>query len=143
MATPSDPPPAGDSALIAAASAVRDAAYAPYSGFRVGAALRCADGRVFTGCNIENASYGLTVCAERVAMFTALAAGARGFTTIAVVAGEAGAAPVSPCGACRKVLGEFAPAMRVLLAPPGGAAPSLVTTVAELLPHGFGLGAAG
>lgn len=99
--------------LIAVATAARDAAFAPYSGFAVGAALECADGRIFSGCNVENLSFGLTCCAERVAIFTAVAAGGRDFRTIAIVADTQ--VPVSPCGACRQVMAEFNPGMRVVL----------------------------
>ena len=105
--------PAPD-ALVAAARRARRNAVAPYSNFKVGAALLTADGTVITGCNIENATYGLTLCAERVAMFTALAAGHRRFTRIAVVA--ATAAPTPPCGACRQVLWEFGGDLDVILA---------------------------
>lgn len=91
--------------LIAAAWESREHAYAPYSKFKVGAAILAGDGRVFTGCNVENISYGLTNCAERVAIGTAIAAGARDFVAVAVVADTS--EPVSPCGACRQVLAEF------------------------------------
>jgi cytidine deaminase len=87
---------------------------APYSGFKVGAALETVDGEIVTGCNVENATYGLTICAERVAMFTALAAGHRRFRRVAVVA--ATQAPTPPCGACRQVLWEFAGNLEVVLA---------------------------
>jgi cytidine deaminase len=99
--------------LVAAAWAVRERAYAPYSKFHVGAALVAADGRIFVGCNVENLSYGLTNCAERVAIGAAVAAGARDLLAVAVVADTA--VPISPCGACRQVLAEFGVA-RVLLA---------------------------
>jgi len=101
-------------ALIAAARAVREHAHADYSGFKVGAALETADGTIVTGCNIENATYGLTVCAERVAMFKALSEGHREFRRIVVVAPPD--APTPPCGACRQVLWEFAGDLEVVLA---------------------------
>jgi len=91
--------------MIEAAWQVREQAYAPYSKFKVGSALLATDGRLFTGCNMENLSYGLTNCAERVAMGTAIAAGARGFVRVVVVADTQVA--ISPCGACRQVLAEF------------------------------------
>ena len=105
--------PASDP-LVVAARGARRRAIAPHSGFKVGAALLTADGTVVTGCNIENATYGLTLCAERVAMFTALAAGHRRFTRIAVVADTT--APTPPCGPCRQILWEFAGDLEVILA---------------------------
>lgn len=100
--------------ILAAANAARHA-YAPYSGFPVGAALLTADNRVFTGVNIENASYGLTICAERNALAAAIATGARDFSAIAIATN--GAAAVPPCGACRQVLAEFcSPTFRIITA---------------------------
>ncbi|MFA7257517.1 MAG: cytidine deaminase [Kiritimatiellales bacterium] len=91
--------------LLEAAAKAAQKAHAPYSNYKVGAALLCADGHVFTGCNVENASYGLTNCAERTAIFTAIAAGRRDFVALAVVA--VGDSMPYPCGACRQVLSEF------------------------------------
>lgn len=122
-----------DQELIAAAGKARELAYIPYSRFAVGAALLATDGRLFTGCNIENASFGLTCCAERTALFKAVSEGARSFAAIAVIADSPG--PVSPCGACRQVMAEFAPSMRVLLTNLRG--DTQVTTVADLLPGAF------
>lgn len=112
----------------------RKNAYAPYSGFAVGAALLSKGRRVFTGCNVENASYGLTVCAERVALFKAVSEGVREFEAIAVACGET---PCSPCGACRQVLYEFAPGLRVIMADGDGRTWE-VAQITELLPRGFG-----
>lgn len=100
--------------LVAAARRGRRKAHATYSGFKVGAALETADGTIVTGCNIENATYGLTVCAERVAMFKALSEGHRSFTRIAVVADTD--APTPPCGPCRQILWEFAGDIEVVMA---------------------------
>jgi cytidine deaminase len=105
---------AGDIDLIGAARRAREHADAAYSRFKVGAALETADGTVVTGCNIENATYGLTMCAERVAMFTALSEGHRAFTRIAIVADTQ--APTPPCGACRQILWEFGGNLEILLA---------------------------
>jgi len=108
--------PANDStrALIAAARRARRNAHARFSGFKVGAALETADGTIITGCNIENATYGLTLCAERVAMFKALSEGYTKFRRIAVVADTV--APTPPCGPCRQILWEFGGDLDVLLA---------------------------
>jgi len=122
--------------VLAAAKRALRQAHAPYSRFRVGAALRTEDGRVFTGCNVENASYGLTICAERVAIFTAIAAGARRFQVLAVVAD--GAKPPYPCGGCRQVLAEFIqPSGLVLVAPAGRLSAAKRFTLQDLLPHRF------
>ena len=100
--------------LIGAARQARENAHAPYSNFRVGAALRAQSGRVYTGCNIENATYGLTLCAERVAIFKALSEGERGFEAIAVVADTDALAP--PCGSCRQIIWEFCGDIEIVLA---------------------------
>jgi cytidine deaminase len=100
--------------LVAEARAARDRAIAPYSHFKVGAALRLKDGRIVTGCNVENASYGLTVCAERVALLKALSDGFREFTMIAVVADTDN--PTPPCGPCRQLLWEYCGDIPVVLA---------------------------
>lgn len=124
-----------DAALIALALTMRERAYAPYSHYAVGAAIRTANGSIYGGCNVENASYGLSNCAERTAVFSAVADGERVVTTVAVVTEDGG----SPCGACRQVLWEFAPKnapLRVLMADKNGV---LVreSTIAELLPDAF------
>jgi cytidine deaminase len=100
--------------LIAAARAAREHALARFSGFKVGAALLTADGTIISGCNIENATYGLTVCAERVAMFKALSEGHREFVAVAVIADTN--EPTPPCGACRQILWEFGGDLEVFLA---------------------------
>jgi len=100
--------------LVAAARAAREHAVAPYSKFKVGAALLTRDGRIYGGCNVENASYGLTVCAERVALLKALSEGAREFTMIAVVADTT--APTPPCGPCRQLLWEYCGDIPVVMA---------------------------
>jgi cytidine deaminase len=119
--------------LIAAAGAVREHARADYSGFKVGAALETADGTIVTGCNIENATYGLTVCAERVAMFKALSEGHREFRRMVVVAPPE--APTPPCGACRQVLWEFAGDLEIILANLKGETGR--HRIGELLPQPF------
>jgi cytidine deaminase len=117
--------------LVRRAIAARRLAYVPYSSFPVGAALLTRSGKIYTGCNVENASYGLTVCAERVAIWKAVSEGETEFAAVAVATNIGG----SPCGACRQVLAEFAPAMPVLIADLDG---KIVTmSVAELLPMAF------
>jgi len=121
--------------LLLAATRARRRAHAPYSRFAVGAALLAADGRVFLGVNVENASYGLTVCAERVALWKAVSEGAREFVALAV-AGPAGRV-TSPCGACRQTLAEFAPELRVYWRASSG---TLVRrSLKTLLPEAFRL----
>jgi cytidine deaminase len=112
----SELPPSGRPAseLIAAARQARRKAHAPFSGFKVGAALEATDGTIITGCNIENATYGLTLCAERVAMFKAISEGHRNFRRIAIVADTSD--PTPPCGACRQILWEFGADLEVVLA---------------------------
>ncbi len=127
MTTPTDL-----EALVAAAEAMQKQAHAPYSKFRVGAALLAEDGQIYAGCNVENASYGATVCAERSAVSAMVAAGARRISAIAVVTD--GPEPVMPCGICRQVLLEFADDTVVLAVTPSG---EKQTTLAELLPEPF------
>ena len=126
--------------LLARADEARTRSYSPYSNFAVGAALLCSDGRVFVGCNIENSAFSPTVCAERVAIFSAVAAGARDFEAIAVSGGPAGASPIkcTPCGVCRQVLGEFCPPdFPVVLR--GADGETVVYTLEKLLFAGFSL----
>ena len=120
-------------ALIGQARQVRPRAAAPYSNFLVGAALETDDGKIFTGCNVENASYGLTICAERVAVFKAVSEGRRSFTRIAVVADTESLTP--PCGACRQVLWEVCGDIEVVLANLGD--PVETMKLADLLPRPF------
>lgn len=119
--------------LMKIARKARQNAYAPYSHFAVGAALLAESGRVYTGCNIENASYGLTCCAERNAIFAAVGAGERRFKMLAVAADSS--EPVAPCGACRQVIAEFGIPLVVM----GNLKEAIKTmTAEELLPYGFG-----
>ncbi len=119
--------------LIAAARQARENAHAPFSNFRVGAALRATSGRVYTGCNVENATYGLTVCAERVAILKAISEGERGFETVAVVTDTEALA--APCGACRQLLWEFCGDIEVVLANLRGQ--TEIHRMSELLPKPF------
>ncbi len=117
--------------LVSQAVVVRRLAYVPYSKFPVGAALLTKSGKIYTGCNVENASYGLTVCAERVAIWKAVSEGETEFEALAVATNIGG----SPCGACRQVMAEFAPEMPVLIADLAGKITTM--NVAELLPLAF------
>ena len=125
--------------LVGAATEARERAFAPYSEFRVGAALLAEDGTVFTGCNVESASYGLTICAERVALVKGISEGRTRFTAVAVVADTERLTP--PCGACRQFLWEFAPDATVILANLAGLTAHY--SMRELLPHGFDAGSLG
>lgn len=126
--------------LIRAALSARENAYAPYSNYAVGAALLTEDGEIVTGCNVENASFGATNCAERTAVFKAVSQGKRRFSAIAVAGGEKGKEPVDyayPCGVCRQVMGEFAAEdFQVIVAK--SATDYQEYRLDELLPHGFG-----
>lgn len=123
-----------DEVLVTKATKILDKAYVPYSEFPVGAALLAEDGTVFTGCNIENASYSLSNCAERTAVFKAVSEGNRSFKKLVVTGNTEG--PISPCGACRQVLSEFCdPQMEVILTNTSG--DTLRTTVGQLLPGAF------
>jgi cytidine deaminase len=119
--------------LIDAARAAQLRAYAPYSNFHVGAALESEDGSIYAGCNVENASYGLTICAERAAICAAVVAGARKFRRAVVVSDVH--PPAAPCGACRQVLAEFGPDLRIDGVGPVG---TVSWTIAQLLPAAFG-----
>ena len=121
-----------DEELLQKARDMKRYAYVPYSHYWVGAALRAKDGRIFTGCNVENAAFGNTMCAERTALFKAVSEGVREFTAIAIAA--EGSAPF-PCGACRQSLYEFAPELRVLVTWDGNVREAGLN---ELLPEGFG-----
>jgi len=119
--------------LVLAARGMQEHAYCPYSKYRVGAALEAQDGTVFLGCNVENASYGLTICAERAAIFAAVGAGARRFTRIVIATDSEPPAP--PCGACRQVLAEFGSELEVESV---GPSQSKRWRIGELLPDAFG-----
>jgi len=121
-----------EGALIEAAQAAREQAYAPYSAYRVGSALQTRSGRIFTGCNVENASYGLTICSERVALGKAVSEGERDFEVLAICALGAPA----PCGACRQVLHEFSPGLVLLLIDPRKEQ-SVKVDLSVLLPQAF------
>jgi cytidine deaminase len=119
-------------ALAQAARAARERAYAPYSGYKVGAALLGKNGTIYTGCNVENAAYPSTICAERVAVTKAISEGEREFVAMAIATSNAG----SPCGTCRQVMFEFAPEMAVLLVDDVNIAAE--HRLSDLLPFGFG-----
>lgn len=124
-----------DRELVERAFAMHEFSYVPYSHFPVGAALLCADGTVFTGCNVENAAYGSTICAERTALLKAISEGHREDWQTIAIAGQ-GEDYCWPCGACRQMLYEFAPSLRVLAA--RGDGQFQCVSLRELLPHGFG-----
>lgn len=125
-------PTEGERELLAAAHESARKAYAPISGFMVGAALRGRSGQIYTGCNVENASVGLSVCAERVAVFKAVSAGERQFVHMAVVSAHGQDAP--PCGACRQVLAEFAPGLPLIFWQEGRI---VRVNLSELMPYPF------
>ena len=120
--------------LLRVAHAAAELAYSPYSKVRVGAALMSVDGQVFTGCNVENASYGLTICAERVAFVKAISAGQRDFRALALATDLPH--PLVPCGACRQFMHEFAPELRLMIQ--GAEGPRIDVGLPELLPRAFG-----
>ncbi len=123
-----------DDELIERAREAREFAYAPYSNFRVGAALVATDGRIFTGCNVENSTYGLAMCAERVAIFKAVSEGAQKISRMAIVAGHERPAP--PCGCCRQMVWEFAEGdMKIIIADLSGDRQEY--NIEELIPHAF------
>lgn len=124
-----------DQKLVEAAFAMHRFSYVPYSHFPVGAALLCRDGTVFTGCNVENAAFGSTICAERTALLKAISEGHRDDWTAIAIAGQ-GQDYCWPCGSCRQMLYEFAPQLRVLAA--RGDGDFQVLSLSELLPRGFG-----
>ena len=127
------PPPTADLRLWEAAVAARRNAFAPFSHFRVGAALETPEGEIVAGCNVESASYGLTVCAERVALLKAVSEGHRSFVRLAVVTDTAG--PTPPCGACRQLLWEFGGDLEVIVGDLEGIAVRF--RLKDLLPHPF------
>ena len=129
---PLDPSEVDDLLRVAHAAAVL--AYSPYSKIQVGAALLAEDGEVYTGCNVENASFGLTICAERVAIGKALSMGQRSFTTIVIASSLDD--PMMPCGACRQVLREFSRDLDVIVQ--GAKGPRVRTRLSKLLPQAFG-----
>ena len=122
--------------LLDLAQEARARSYSPYSNYAVGAALLCADGTVYQGCNIENASFGDTVCAERCAMFKAVYDGKREFTAIAVIG--SGESPAFPCGICRQVMAEFCEKAFLIITANCDRTAVSTDTLAELLPHSFG-----
>lgn len=124
-----------DKELLETADKAMENAYAPYSNFKVGAALLCTDGTVFTGCNVENSSYGAANCAERTAIFKAVSEGYREFSAIAIV--SSGGGETFPCGICRQVIGEFAPQIRIILRDENGE--PAVYSFEELMPKFFTL----
>lgn len=127
--------------LIRQALAAREKAYAPYSRYLVGAALLCRDGEIVTGCNIENAAYTPSNCAERTAFFRAVSSGRKDFRAIAVTGGKADSVRLDlsyPCGVCRQVMEEFCDAGSFLVITARSETDYIVCTLAELLPHGFG-----
>lgn len=126
-----------DRELVDRAFAMLERAYVPYSKFPVGAALLCSDGTVFTGCNVENAAYGSTICAERTALVKAVSEGHRGGWIALAIAGRSDDF-CWPCGACRQMLYEFSPELMILAARSDGA--FVKAALSELLPHGFGAG---
>ena len=119
--------------LVETAGKAKEKAYAPYSNFRVGAALLTEDGKIYTGCNVENISFGLTNCAERTAIFKAVSEGDKGFTKLAISTDTDGY--TSPCGACRQVIAEFSADMEIIMANKDGH--YTVCTIEELLPMAF------
>jgi cytidine deaminase len=123
-----------DAELLAVAIQARQRAFAPYSGYLVGAAVRGASGTVYTGCNVEVSSFSLTCCAERVAVFKAISEGEPHITGAAVVTADE--VPGTPCGACRQVLHEFGPGITMIMGNTNGAVRQM--PIAELLPHAFG-----
>lgn len=125
-----------DAQLIELATKARENAYTPYSKFKVGSAVLTKSGKVYTGCNVENASFGLSICAERVAIFSAVKDGETEFESIAVIT-ESDIENGTPCGACRQVIWEFAPEMKIIIANTKGE--STITNIKELLPKGFRL----